>query len=331
VDALRKADITRHHTATHLLHAALRNHLGTHVQQRGSLVAPDRLRFDFSHDGHISAEHMAVIEREVTEQILADKPVATVWKSIDQAKSEGAMALFGEKYGSEVRTVAIGEGNDRYSYELCGGNHFKNTAFIGSFVITQETAVAQGIRRIEALTGTAAQRYVHHRLEMLNSVARQLQVSPETIVERVDHLQDQLKAQQDEINALYSRLARADFEQNLSFTQTIKGVNVLVARISPTTADTLREMTDWFREKYPEKGVIVLGMVADNGNPQLIAAVTKDLTDKLHAGNIIRDVAKIVGGGGGGRPNLAQAGGKDAEKLPEALETAEKMILEMLG
>jgi alanyl-tRNA synthetase len=331
VDAKRRADITRNHTATHLLHAALRNHLGTHVQQRGSLVAPDRLRFDFSHDSPVKADELRAIQREINTHILADHPVVPVWKSLDEARAEGAMALFGEKYGAEVRTITIGDNSQRYSYELCGGNHVDRTSFIGSLVIADETAIAQGIRRIEALTGEAAQEYVSERLQTLNTVARRLQTSSDQVLPRVESLQDQLKAQQNEIDALYSRLAKIDFAGKLAQTQDVNGAHVLVARVDTTTNDTLREMTDWFREKYQDHGVVVLGMVAEAGNPQFVAAVTKDMTDKVHAGNIVREVAKIVGGGGGGRPNLAQAGGKDATKLDEALDKAESLIREALG
>ena len=326
VDAERRADITRNHTATHLLHAALRNNLGTHVQQRGSLVAPDRLRFDFSHEAALSDEDVRIIQREVNTNILADYPVLPVWKSLDEAKSEGAMALFGEKYGTEVRTVSVGEGNNRYSYELCGGNHVEHTAFIGSFVITQETSVAQGIRRIEALTGKEAANYVEQRLYTLHNVTRRLQTSTDDVLPRLDNLQDQLRTQQHEIDTLHERLAKAEFGEVLSQTVTINGANVLVAQVNTTSGDTFRIMTDWFRDHYQSNGVIVLGMVADSGNPQLIAVVTKDLTEKVHAGNIIREAAKIVGGGGGGRPNMAQAGGRDADKLGEALEHARALI-----
>jgi alanyl-tRNA synthetase len=331
VDEARRVDITRNHTGTHLLHAALRNILGTHVQQRGSLVAPDRLRFDFSHDGALSAEELRAVQREVNEHIIADLPVLPVWKSLEKAKTEGAMALFGEKYGAEVRTISVGNGTQRYSYELCGGNHVSHTATIGTFVITQETSVAQGIRRIEAITGQTALDYVEHRLNTLNQVARRLQTAPDSLAERVESLQEQIKAQQNEIEQLYRRLAREEFNYVLGQTEQVNGVAVLVAQMNPTTSDTLREMTDWFRDKYQERGVVVLGMVADNGNPQLIAVVTKDLTDRLHAGNIIREVAQIVGGGGGGRPNMAQAGGRDAEKLPEALARARDIIREKIG
>ena len=326
VDEDRRIAITRNHTATHLLHAALRNHLGTHVQQRGSLVAPDRLRFDFSHDAPVKPEELQAIQREVNEQILEESPVVPVWKSLDEARAEGAMALFGEKYGSEVRTVSVGNGAERYSYELCGGNHVSNTATIGSMVITEETAVAQGIRRIEALTGQVAQNYVNQRLQTLNSVARQLQTAPDQVSNRVAALQEQVKVQQNEIEALHRRLARTEFDDKLQHTEALNDAHVLVTQVNTTSSDTLREMTDWFRETYQDHAVVVLGMVAEGGNPQFVAAVTKDLTDRVHAGNIIRDVAKVVGGGGGGRPNMAQAGGKDASKIDDALKLAGELI-----
>ncbi|KAB2854016.1 MAG: alanine--tRNA ligase, partial [Anaerolineae bacterium] len=171
IDAERRVDIMRNHTATHLLHAALRKRLGTHVQQRGSLVAPNRLRFDFSHDAALTFDEMNDVQREVNQEILANLPVTAVWKTLNAAKAEGAMALFGEKYGDQVRTITIGDDKSRYSYELCGGNHVNNTAVIGSFIIVQEGAIAQGIRRVEAITGTQASMFTAHRLNMVNELA----------------------------------------------------------------------------------------------------------------------------------------------------------------
>lgn len=327
IDAERRIDIVRNHTATHLLHAALRNRLGTHVQQRGSLVAPNRLRFDFSHDAALTFDELNDVQREVNQQILANLPVTAVWKSLSAAKAEGAMALFGEKYGDEVRTITIGnDGSSRYSYELCGGNHITNTAVIGSFIIVQEGAIAQGIRRVEAITGTQAFMFTAHRLNTVNELARQLQTSSETVMDRVGALQNQLKSQQQEITELHDRLARAEFKELLANTEQFHDARVLVARVSPTTPETLRHMTDWFRDAIPTSGIVVLGMVADNGKPQLIAAVTKDLTKRVHAGNLIKEIAGIIGGGGGGRDNLAQAGGKDATKLDDALARANELV-----
>ncbi len=331
IDAERRLDITRNHTATHLLHAQLRAVLGTHVQQRGSLVAPDRLRFDFSHDAPISDEELDGITRGINEAILANMPVVAIWKDLESARAEGAMALFGEKYGDRVRTINIMVGEDtRYSYELCGGNHVTETGVIGPFVITQETSVAQGIRRIEALTGRHAEAYIRRNLNLLRSIAGQLGTTPDSVPDRLDAVRDELKAEQNENARLRRQLARYEFESLLNSVQTNGDASVLVAHVNPTNTETLREMTDWFRDAVPS-GVVVLGTVADSGKPQLIAAVTKDLSKRVHAGNLIKEIAAVVGGGGGGRPDLAQAGGKDPDRLDDALRRAESWISDALG
>ncbi|MBZ0301926.1 MAG: alanine--tRNA ligase, partial [Anaerolineae bacterium] len=324
VDVRRRADITRNHTATHLLHAALRHHLGTHVQQRGSLVAPDRLRFDFAHDGKVTPEEMRLIAAEVNDVILANYPVRSEEKSLAQARQEGAMALFGEKYGDRVRTIII-ENGARYSYELCGGVHVKETAEIGQMVIVSEGSVSAGIRRVEALTGHAAQQYVQDHLHTLNEIAQHLGTTPEHTAERIDTLQEELAASKKELASLRREVARTNFNRLMDGMERINGVSALIARVDDVTMDNLREMSDWFRNKV-DSGVLVLGTVVDD-RPQLLVAVTDDLTKKgLHAGNLVKGMAAKVGGGGGGRPNLAQAGGKDADQLPAALEHARQMI-----
>jgi alanyl-tRNA synthetase len=331
VDGERRLDIMRNHTATHLLHAQLRAVLGSHVQQRGSLVAPDRLRFDFSHDQPITDEELDAITRGINEAILANMPVKAVWKDLDSAKSEGAMALFGEKYGERVRTINIMEDDKtRYSYELCGGNHVEETGVIGQFVIVSEGSVAQGIRRVEALTGHGAEDYVRRSLGQLRDTAALLGTTPDALRTRIGALQDDLKAEQQENARLRRRIARFEFEDLLNTVQQHGETAVLVARVNPTTTDTLREMCDWFRDKF-KSGVVVLGTVADSGKPQLIAAATADLKKRIHAGEIIKASAQIVGGGGGGRPDMAQAGGKDPEKLDEALRHAADLIHQALG
>lgn len=327
VDEERRLNIMRNHTATHLLHAALRNRLGTHVQQRGSLVAEDRLRFDFSHDEALTPDELNDVQREVNLAILQGLEVKAKWKDLNTARSEGAMALFGEKYGDRVRTVTISNRAGRFSYELCGGTHLPNTAIIGPFVITQESAVAQGIRRVEAVTGPAAYQYIAHRLNTVKALAHQLQTTPETVIDRTAILQNQLKQQEREIAEMRRKMARVEFNELMSKDmQEINGARVLVTQVASTDNDTLRTMADWFRDVVPSGGVVVLGMVGDSGKPQLLAAVTKDLTKRVHAGNLIREVAQIVGGGGGGRENLAQAGGKDADKLGDALARAQDLI-----
>jgi alanyl-tRNA synthetase len=325
VDTVRRADITRNHTATHLLHAALRNRLGTHVQQRGSLVAPERLRFDFAHDAKLSADELKQIEYEVNQQVLENYPVVPTEKALEEAKAEGAMALFGEKYGDRVRTVSIGRNGNRYSYELCGGVHVKETGEIGSFMIVSEGSVSAGVRRVEALTGREAVNYMQSAMDSLYGVADKLGTTPEHVYERVTALQDELAQSKKQISALRRELAKAAFESAIANLEDVNGVPTVITQLDGTTTDTLREVSDWFRNRV-KSGVIVAGSVVDD-KPQLLVAVTDDLTKKgLHAGNLIKEIAAVVGGGGGGRPNLAQAGGKDAAKLSQALETARRLI-----
>lgn len=325
VDADRRADIIRNHTGTHLLHAALRNRLGSHVQQRGSLVAPDRLRFDFAHDAKVTPTELQQIEAEVNDIILANYPVQAEEKSLEQARAEGAMALFGEKYGDVVRTITIADSGDRYSYELCGGVHVRETAEIGLMVVISEGSVSAGIRRVEALTGRAARDYIEEKLNQLHDLAAQLGTTPDNLSQRVTTLQEELAATRKELESLRRESARSSFNQQIDQMETIGGVQALITRMDNMTMDNMREVSDWFRNKV-DSGVLVIGGDVD-GRPQLLAAVTDDLTKKgLHAGNLIKSIAGVVGGGGGGRPNMAQAGGKDSSKLPEALDKAREII-----
>jgi alanyl-tRNA synthetase len=325
VDTARRADITRNHTGTHLLHAALRSRLGTHVQQRGSLVAPDRLRFDFEHDQKVSDEELSQIEHDVNEIILANYPVHAEEKSLAQARKEGAMALFGEKYGDRVRTIIIAEDGHRYSYELCGGVHVGETAEIGPFIIISEGSVSAGIRRVEALTGRGAIEYVQRGLNMLEHIAARLGTTPDQTADRVANLQEELNTSKKQIAQLQRELARNSFNQMIANLESVNGVQGLFTQVNDVSLESLREMADWFRGKV-KSGVMVVGSVVDD-RPQLIVAVTDDLTKKgLHAGNIIKELAPIIGGGGGGRPTMAQAGGKDSRKLADALATAKELI-----
>lgn len=323
----RRADITRNHTATHLLHAALRNNLGTHVQQRGSLVAPDRLRFDFAHDDRVAPDQMRIIEREVNDIIMANYAVQAKEKSLTAARQEGAMALFGEKYDDTVRTISIVDNGSRYSYELCGGVHVVETAEIGQMVLTSEGSVSAGIRRVEALTGRAAHDYIQANLNQLQQVAQRLGTTPENTGERIVALQGELADSKKEVANLRREIARNNFNHLVENMEQIENVPVLIAPVEDVTMDTMREMSDWFRNKV-DSGVLVLGTVVDD-RPQLLVAVTDDLTKQgLHAGKLIKEIASRVGGGGGGRPNLAQAGGHDAGQLPAALERARQLIAE---
>ena len=326
VDRARRKDITRNHTATHLLHAALRNQLGAHVQQRGSLVAPDRLRFDFSHPQKVTDDELSAVASEIRGAMLKNYPVRAANMSLEQARKDGAIALFGEKYGDTVRTVVIAAGAERYSYELCGGAHVKRTAEIGSFVFTGESSVSAGIRRVEALTGAAANAYLQAQLDTLNSVARQLGAVPASAERRISGLQAELGAARREIEDLQRRLARYRFDRMIAADlESLNGVQALLAKLEDTPAQTMREMTDWFRNRV-DKGVMVLASDI-NGKPQIVVAVSDSLVrDGLRAGDIIKPIAKIVGGGGGGRPQMAQAGGVDSSKIPEALEAARNLI-----
>jgi alanyl-tRNA synthetase len=324
VDAERRFDIIRSHTGTHLLHAALRNHLGTHVQQRGSLVAPDRLRFDFAHDAKVNPEALRAIEAEVNEVILANYPVRAEMKSLQQARAEGAMALFGEKYGETVRTIIV-ENGARYSYELCGGVHVSQTSDIGLFVIVSEGSVSAGVRRVEALTGRGAIEYMQDKLDQLYHIAGQLGTVPDEAAQRVAALQEELASSKKQTTQLRRDLARFTFNEMIDNLQNVNGVPTLITQLNDTPMETMREMSDWFRGKV-ESGVFIAGTDID-GKPQLMVSVSDDLTKKgLHAGNIIKEIAAVVGGGGGGRPNMAQAGGKDSSKLSEALDKAKEVI-----
>ncbi len=326
IDDTRRHDIIRNHTGTHLLHAALRHHLGTHVEQRGSLVAPDRLRFDFSHSDKVGADELARIQAEINESILHNYPVRTEIKSLDQAKSEGAMALFNEKYSDTVRTVIVDDGKTRYSYELCGGTHVGETAEIGAFVITGEGSTSAGVRRVEAVTGRSALAYIQEQMQQLQRIASALETTPDQAIAKLHSLQEDAQASKKQIGQLQSKLAKYRFDELIENLEMLNGNQALIAQIDGVPADTLREMADWFRSKVKEKGVVVLGGVMDD-KPSVLVALTDDLVKGgLKAGDLIKPIAAVIGGGGGGRPNLAQAGGKDASQMPQALQKARELL-----
>jgi alanyl-tRNA synthetase len=332
VDDARRSDIRRNHTGTHLLHKELRSHLGTHVAQAGSLVAPDRLRFDFSHGEALADEQIAAVEASINQAIGANYPVKINYMGQKEAISQGAMALFGEKYGDIVRTISIGEetGPDAYSFELCGGLHVEETNDIGQFKIVSESAVGAGVRRVEAVTGRAAQELVAGRLLLLDSLVDLLGVPDEEAAHRLETLLAENRAQQKQIAALQQKLARAQFGDLLEQVQQVNGVNVLAAQVDVGSVDNLREMSDWFQDKLGS-GVAVLATISDD-KPVIIARVSNDLIARgVKAGDLVRDVARIVGGGGGGRPNMAQAGGRDPEKLPEALAAVPSLVAQALN
>ncbi|HEY63337.1 MAG TPA: alanine--tRNA ligase [Caldilineae bacterium] len=329
VDWERRKDIMRNHTATHLLHITLRRVLGEHVHQAGSLVAPDRLRFDFTHSAMLTEEELAAIEQGVNDAILAAYPVEAHWTTYRQAVNEGAIALFGEKYGEEVRVIRVGPPDEPFSQELCGGTHVNNTAEIGFFHITSEGSVAAGIRRIEAVTGRWAHRLVQRQLALLHRAATFLGCQDEEVDRRVLSLLDEVQRLQKETNRLKQALARRDFESLLQQVQDIEGVKVLAASVDAEDMETMRRMSDWFRERLGS-GVIVLGAAIRN-RPSFVAAVTPDLVERgFHAGQLVKVVAEAVGGGGGGRPTLAQAGGRDLSRMNEALKLVPQWVARKL-
>jgi len=329
VDRPRRIQIMRNHTATHLLHAALQSVLGNHARQAGSLVAPDHLRFDFNHPEPMSRAELLAVEAQVNQAILADYQLKIAQKPLEEAINEGAMALFGEKYEGIVRTISIGD-EDALSYELCGGTHVDETGDIGLFLITYEGSIAAGIRRIEAVTGWQAYQLARDRMNTLDELNAYLGTSPAETVVKVENLQQNLVAAEKEIDKLRKKLVGTAFDEILENIEVIEGIPVLKALLPNANLDSLREMADKFRQKHAS-GVVVLASEQQE-KPIFIAAVTEDLVTRgLHAGRLIQQVASIVGGGGGGRPTLAQAGGKDAAKLPEALDQVQVYIRSALS
>ncbi len=316
----RRAAIARHHTATHLLHAALRRILGEHVHQAGSLVAPDRLRFDFTHFEPLKLEEIFAIEDLVNARIRDDLPVEAKIMSYREAVNQGAMALFGEKYGEEVRVIQIGS----FSMELCGGTHVHHTGEIGYFKIISEGSVSAGVRRIEAVAGEAAVNFVHELEQERQRLAFKLKTSPAELEKRLDGLLKQVKELQQEIESLRRQMARGGLEGLLQQVQEVNGVKVLAAQVEAPDAKALREMGDFLRDRLGS-GVVILA-AASNGKAQLLAMVTKDLVGKIHAGRIIQELAPLVGGRGGGRPDMAQGGGPKAEALAEALKKVPEIV-----
>jgi alanyl-tRNA synthetase len=329
VDRERRMDIMRNHTATHLLHAELHKVLGEHARQSGSLVAPDRLRFDFTHPEGVTAEQLERIESGVNKEILASHPLAVKEKSLQEAMAEGAMALFGEKYGEKVRTITIDEEHP-ISYELCGGTHVDNTGEIGTFIILSEGSAAAGIRRIEAVTGRGAYEVIRSRNRILHRAARLTNSSIEEVVAKINGLQDEVEALRQQVSRVRQEWVKTEFEQKLENIPLVAGVPVLSVLLKGADVDSLRLMTDIFRQKNPS-GVVAIGSVI-NDKPMIIVAVTEDLVKRgLNAGEFVRQAAALVGGSGGGRPVLAQAGGKDVDKLPDALASITELVRQKMG
>ncbi len=326
LDAVRRLETARNHTGTHLLQWALRSVLGEHVHQAGSEVSPERLRFDFTHPTALAAEERRRVEDLVNARVLEGDPVQVRQMPIEEARRSGAMALFGEKYGDEVRVISIGD----FSRELCGGTHLQNAAQVGLFKITGEESVAAGVRRITAVTGAAALEYVHGEEDLLATACKTLKGSPENLMGRIDALQRQIKDLKDQLGQARSVTRRGGVADLLEQIQDVDGVPVLAAEVEGADANALREACDALRQKQGSI-LVVLGSREDD-KVNLIAAATKDLVARgLHAGNLVRALAKEVGGGGGGRPELGQAGGKDPDGLPRALAKAANLVRGQLG
>lgn len=329
VDRQLRMSIARNHTATHLLQKALRATLGEHVQQAGSLVAPDRLRFDFTHPAMLTRDELKAVTEQVNEAILANHPVESVEMEYRQALEEGVIALFGEKYGDVVRTLRVGDPEEPFSRELCGGTHVSETAEIGLFYIVSQESVGAGVRRVEAVTGRGAIEFVERRLAVLEAMASDLGGPLDDVRRRVGELREELEAANSEIERLQKRLAHQAFEALLEQVETVADTLLIAARVDAPGVEQLREMTDWFRDRLGS-GVFILGAAMD-GRPVLIASVTPDVVDRgANAADLVRRLGRVIGGGGGGRATMAQAGGQDPDKLDEALGLAADILKEQL-
>lgn len=326
IDVELRMASSRNHSATHLLHKALRTVLGTHVEQAGSYVSAERLRFDFTHFAAMTADEIKEVERLVNDAIFASYDVHTDEMSIDEARNRGAMALFGEKYGEVVRVVDMGG----YSIELCGGAHLKNTAQVGSFKILSENGVAAGVRRIEAVTGKEALKHYQAQEDEIKEICRLVKSTPDKLLARLEQLLAEQKETAKELEKLKAKMAGGAADEMLNSKVEIGGVAVLAAEVKDMDGNALRTMGDQLKQKLGS-GVVVLASGKD-GKVNLMAMATDDVVKKgVHAGNIIKAAAAVCGGGGGGRPNMAQAGGKDASKIADALEKAKAVVAEQLG
>ena len=327
VDPIRREDTARNHTATHLLHAALRQVLGLHVRQAGSLVAPDRLRFDFTHVQPVTDDEMWQVQLLVNEKIRQNARILRDEDTYQEAIRRGALAFFGDRYDERVRLVEIANG-DTFSFEVCGGTHVDRTGEVGAVYVLGESSIGAGMRRIEAISGRAAERMVWDRFKREERVAQTLQTSPAEVEERVQSLMAEIDSLQREQEAMERRLSLQAAEGLLTQAKDVDGVTVLSARAAAASADSLREVGDYLRDKLGS-GVVVLGAVV-NDRPMLVSMVTRDLIDArgLNASDIARGAARVVGGGGGGRPDVAQAGGRDASKLDDALAQVPDLVRE---
>ncbi|WP_106768450.1 alanine--tRNA ligase [Paenibacillus faecalis] len=321
VDREKRLDIIKNHTATHLLHKALKEVLGEHVNQAGSLVEPQRLRFDFSHFGSITPEELSKIEQRVNEQIWKGIEVVIDNKPIDEARAMGAMALFGEKYGDIVRVVQVGD----YSIELCGGCHVDNTAQIGIFKLLGESGIGSGVRRIEAVTGRFAYEFMEGELELLRQSAALLKSKLHDVPKRIEALNQQVKELGRENESLLGKLSAIEAGQLTERVVVAGNTQLLAAEVQAANMDALRTVVDELKGKLPEAVIVLGAVIGDKVN--FVVSVPQNLVKKgLHAGKLVKEVAAVCGGGGGGRPDMAQAGGKDASKIKEALKRAEELV-----
>lgn len=325
VASKERANTCKNHSATHLLQKALKTVLGSHVEQKGSLVTPDRLRFDFAHFSAMTAEELEKVEAIVNEEIAKNLPVVTEVMNIEQAKATGAMALFGEKYEEDVRVVSMGD----FSKELCGGTHVSNTGNITTFKIVSEAGVAAGVRRIEALTGDGVFCYYKEVEKELAEAAKAAKSTPANLKEKIEHMQAEMKALQSEIESLKSKAAKDALGDVMNQVQEVNGVKLLATAVEDVDMNGLRELGDQLKEKVGD-GVVVIASSA-NGKVNLIAMATDAAMAKgAHAGNLIKGIAALVGGGGGGRPNMAQAGGKNPAGIPDAIAKAAEVLAEQI-
>jgi len=324
VDTAKRSATAKHHSATHLIHAALREILGEHVVQKGSLVDEHRLRFDFSHPEAMTAEQLEAVERRVNEEIIKNHSVTAEIMTMDQAKSHGAMALFGEKYGDEVRVLTMGP----FSVELCGGTHVDKTGDIGFFKIVQEQGIASGVRRVEAVAGLVALDYVQKQQNMINTLSAKLRAEPVKLEEKVDALINRGKELEKSLIQLQSKLAANQGSELVNEAVEVKGIKLIAKKLEGVEVKSLRDLLDQLKNKL-QSGVVVLG-VENDGKANLIVGVTKDLTQSIKAGDIVKQLAEQVGGKGGGRPDMAQAGGSNPENLDKAIASAEGLVAELL-
>ena len=316
----------KNHSATHLLQKALKTVLGSHVEQKGSLVTPDRLRFDFVHFSAMTPEEIARTEMLVNEEIAKNSEVVTKVMSLEEAKATGAMALFGEKYENDVRVVSMGD----FSKELCGGTHVKNTGMITTFKIVSEAGVAAGVRRIEALTGDGVFRYYHEIEQELAEAAKAAKSTPDKLKEKIEHMLAEIKTLQSEVESLKSKAAKDALGDVMNQVKEVNGIKLLATAVEDVDMNGLRELGDQLKEKLGQ-GVIVIASSA-NGKVNLVAMATEEAMAKgAHAGNLIKGIAALVGGGGGGRPNMAQAGGKNPAGIPDAIAKVEEVLKEQIG